>query len=193
MAIILEENNVYIKIEKDIESDIVFALIKEYKNKETRELEKQYGEFKEYLTLFINNQLNIHYDRMLNEAIAMNIVPTSGISKEEIDDLRKDYPSFDIAYTEYHTLNNEEYLLGKYFLDPSSDVPDLPKTFNLLIQNQEEWEIETYDDFSNLLKACNPQIVSMKISIPEEITVDVPSIYDYIKRKKIFNNPRDDL
>ena len=193
MAIILEDRNVYIKVEKESENNLSYALIKEYANKEARELEKRYGTFKSYLVTTVQAKLTSYYDEMYTLATAIGFDESVVETYESTIDFCNSHPAFNEKYQQYHILFAEEQKLSEFLHFPYLPVPNLPVMYKAIIENQKDYPASSLDDFIYLLASSNPAIVEVRVSIPSEHASDIAAVYEYLKNIGIFKNAKDDL
>lgn len=193
MAIILEDRNVYIKVEKESENNLSYALIKEYANKEARELEKRNGAFKSYLLTAVQDKLKTYYDEMYALATEIGFDESVVETYESTIEFCNSHPSFNEKYQQYHTLFAEEQSLSEFLHFPNLPVPNLPVMYKAIIEKQQVYPVSSLDDFYYLLSTANPAIVEMRVSIPSEHASSITAVYEYLKNIGIFNNAKDDL
>jgi hypothetical protein len=193
MAIILEDRNVYIKVGKESENNLTYALIKEYENKEARELEKQNGAFKSYLVTAVQDKLKSYYDEMYALATELGFDESVVETYESIMEFCELHPDFAERYQRYHTLYAEEQRLSEFLHAPNQKLPELTIIYEAIAKHQNIFPVASIEDFYTILKVSNPFVVEMRVSIPDDCASSISDVYTYLKTTGIFKNMKDDL
>jgi len=155
MAVILEDGNKYIRVEADAAQGVLYAVIKEYESREARELEKQYGPFKNHLLGMAADRLEVLYGDMYETAEAIGFDETVVTSDEATAGFCTLHPDFAVKYHRYHALLQEEHDLQLYCTLAGHPLPSLPMLSAMAIDDQ-AFSVACDEDFYRTLAGATP-------------------------------------
>lgn len=192
MAMILEDGNRYIKVEADAADGCLFAVIKEYERKEARELEKQYGPFKNHLLDMAADRLEVLYAYMYETAEDIGFDETVVTSDEATAGFCALHPDFAEKYNRYHALLQETHDLQLYCSLPGYPLPSLPMIAAMAIADH-AYPVACNEDFYRVLAGSNPRVTTMQTTLPLPPGSSIDQVYNHLKSTGIYRGIRDDL
>lgn len=193
MAFIIENSERYVKVVKNLSADGVVATMIEYKDKNTRILEKQFGSFKTKVIELVDTVLDEYYESMFEKASQIGFSNEDVESEAGVQHYRTQHPTFDSLYLQYHTLFDEQELLTNFFRTINAPTPNLPIIFSLVKTRLTGLTVETEEQFNFLLASSSPETITMSVLLNLDQEVSLEDLYIHLKETGVYTNVIDDL
>lgn len=197
MALIIEETGRYlnIKTESSLEPGFSNLVLRDYKDKQTRDTEKQYEGFRDFLLSSLPWVADHFYSQLMEEIQRAGCSIGEDSTEEEV-----------LFFLEQHISVREKHEKNAIVLDEITAIQDvmgrLATSMTLVPTNVFEhlkahllhFDICTINDFAEAIVGSSPHFDEMGLGFTDRCFLSVEAAYQYIKEVKLISaNVFDDI